>query len=444
MLKIDVLYLGMARKNFLLSNTGNTKNELKVHEAVIYLLDREKRGMSAEELSVMIKTEKLPLEKKRDFPDAVEINRRVSGATYKDEVFSKRDGLIYHIPEADTRLMRLTFNSTGWVEPIGHKWSPTRQGTKDAFENQYGFGFEEWLFNDAFFADGYQYGVIRGCEDIKNLYKTIRQVHLFTINQSTGERFLAGVIHDVQLIASYSPHRLIADELFHRNRPMMFRQLQATGADPVGLDKLAQFSARFRPENIELFPDLIPAPELAATQEFNRFMPYKVDDELNRFLITKKPKDHLNFSEGRAARGGSGKRTVAGGILDVDDLHVRIVDQLETFLASKENPFPGKMGIEKVKFGWNTADVVIEHKDKSYTIFEVKTSANIRRNVREGIGQLLDYACWYPDAKIQRLIVVSPEPMAKRETEYFSRFQQNIDFTTHYWHFDQSTTKFVF
>lgn len=434
----------MPRKNFLLSNTGNTINELKVHEAVIYLLDREKRGMSAEELSAMIKFEKLPLDKQRDYPNASEINRRVSGVTYKNEIFSKRDGLIYHIPVADQRLMRLTFNSKGWVEPIGHKWKVAKQGTDDAFENQYGFGFEEWLFNDAFFIDGYQYGAIRGCEDIKNLYKSIRQVHLFTIKQSTRERFLAGVIHDVQLIASYSPHRLIADDLFYRNRPMMEQHLLSIDADPGGLDKLGHFSARFRPEDIELFSDMIPAQELAVTKEFNRFMPYKVDDELTRFLLTKKPKDRLNFSEGKASRGGSGKRTVAGGILDVDDLHVRIIDQLETFLASKDNPFPGKMGIEKVKFGWNTADVVIEHKDRSYTIFEVKTSANIRRNVREGMGQLLDYACWYPGTIIRRLIVVSPEPMTKREREYFNRFQENIDFTTHYWRFDQDKAKFLF
>jgi hypothetical protein len=434
----------MPRKNFLLSGLKSTEVKLKIHEAVIYLLDREGRGMTSDELSATIKAERLPLDNPNVFPSATDINRRVSGATYKDKVFVKKDGLIFHLTETDKRLMRLTFNTTGWVEPIGHKWSPKKQGSKNAFENQYGFGFEEWLFNDAFLVDGYQYGAIRGCEDIRNLYKSVREVHLFTVNQRTRERFLAGIIYNVQLIAAYAPEVLIADALFKRNRPMLERQLSAISADKTGLDLLSSFSVRFRPEDIELFPQLVPAPELAINKAFNRFMPYIVDGELEQFLAKMKPRDKFNFTAGRAARGGSGQRTVAGGTSDVDDLHVRIIDQLEFFLNSKDNPYPGQSGIEKIKFGWNTADVVIEHKDRSYSIFEVKTSANIRRNIRDGIGQLLDYACWYPDIKIQRLVVVSPESMSKREAEYFKRVQASLDFVTHYWRFNQESNKFEY
>lgn len=416
---------------------------LKIHEAVIYLLNSVPNGMTAIQLADAIEEQQLSRKANGEFPTAEDINRRVSGATYKNDVFIKKDGIIRHNPITEKRLFRVTFNTTEWTSPIEHTSKKANQDKRVAFENQYGFGFEEWLFNDAFFLDGYHYGAIRGAEDLKNLYRIVREAYLYTINQKTHERFLVGKIDNLELISSYSVQRKIAQILFDRAQPTMQKDLERIDADLSGLKQLDHFCVRFRPEDAFMFPKMIPTEELSS-KEFLRFMPYKVEGKLEDFLAKRIPKDQFKFREGRAKPGGSSERTLTDRTYSVEAPHVKIIDNLELFLKSDHNPFQGKLGIEHCKFGWHTADIVVAHDDGSYTIFEVKTSVNIRLNVREGLGQLLDYACWYPSIKIRGLVLVSPQKMKGSNIDYFKRIQQNISMETHYWQFDDENSTFVF
>jgi hypothetical protein len=61
----------------------------------------------------------------------------------------------------EERLLRIAWNKNNWEFPSGHKWSKENQGKKNiAYENQYGFGGEEWLFNLRYNIKGYQYGLL--------------------------------------------------------------------------------------------------------------------------------------------------------------------------------------------------------------------------------------------------------------------------------------------
>lgn len=173
-----------------------------------------------------------------------------------------------------------------------------------------------------------------------------------------------------------------------------------------------------------------------------RFRPYKIHGMLEGFLSRLFPTDGFTFEEGRAMRIGSKARTVIGGTSDVSSLHVQIIGELERFLHSPANPFPGKLAIEKCSFGWHTADVVIEDANNTYTIIEVKTSLNLRFNVRDALGQLLDYACWYADIPVKRFVIVSPEKIDSRHGEYFARIQAVLSLELHYWWYEQTTGVF--
>lgn len=418
------------------------KFDFSIHEAVIYLLNRERSGLTAEELSETIRKENICINSDGSYPSPTQIKARISSKNYKT-IFNTIDGKIFHNPIEEKRLMRLTYNTNNWEEPIAHKWTESKRDTDAAFENKWGFGFEEWLFNPLFYQDGYQYGFIRGVLFIRNLFTTIREVYLFTINQVTGERFIVGVIKNVEPISVFSPELEIAEVILKRNLPMMKKHLKRTGADIEGLQRLNHCTVRFRPEDVFLFEDMIPSPELNS-REFMRFRPYKIEGDLDIFLAKKIPKDAFNFQEGRSKRGGSKTRTSKGGTKSVNDLHAQIIDYLQVFIKTAKNPFPGISSIEKCRFGWHVADIVLKHEDKTFTIFEIKTTSNLRRNIREAIGQLLDYACWYPNIQVRRLIIVSPESLSKLTQKYFTRLCQTLSIELHYWQFEKTSGEFKF
>ncbi|MFX1707161.1 hypothetical protein PV783_24550 [Chitinophaga sp. CC14] len=415
---------------------------LSTHDAVIYLLTREGRGMTAGELAEMIEKEDLSIDVRRNYPTATDINRRISGSTYRD-AFQKEGDLIYHIPVAEKRLLRLTYNNKMWQSPIRHKWSEKNRDKNVAFENQWGFGFEEWLTHPSFSQDGYQYGAIRGADDIKNLFQSIREVYLFTLNQETGERFLVGMIRNLELIATFSPLRSISRAILVRNLPVMKEHLGTTGADSKGLERLQYPSVRFRLEDLVLYEDMIPADELH-TNQFKRFIPYKIDGPLNDFLKKHRPLDKFEFKEGRGKRGGASKRTSSEKETTVNDLHVRIVDALECLLSKADSPLKGKIGVEKCGFGPHIADIVVQHDGDSYSIIEVKTSRNIRWNIRDALGQLIDYAFWYPGLNVQKLVIVSPERIGRREHQYFSRVKAVLTFELEYWWYNEVENRINF
>jgi len=65
----------------------------------------------------------------------------------------------------DKRQMRITWNEFNWEKPSGHFWTKENQEKSNvAYENQYGFGHEEWLFNPRYRVNGFQYGYVRGVE----------------------------------------------------------------------------------------------------------------------------------------------------------------------------------------------------------------------------------------------------------------------------------------
>lgn len=417
----------------------NTPKELLLHEAVIYVLQEEGKAMTIEQITDRINQLQLYSHPDTGFPAIyTEVLKRVSGNAYKDSLFIHQNNLIKYNAIADTRLMRLTWNEMGWVQPTGHKWNRTKQGTNAAFENQYGFGFEEWLLNPAFFFDGYQYGFIRGAEDLKNRHTIVKEVYLFTIHQQSGERFLVGKIKNLELISTYSPIKKTAKALFNRNSKFMCDHLVGVEADLDGFQWFDYPSVRFKLEDAQIFPRLQNIEGLDSGK-YNRFIPYKVEGDLLTFLKNSVPADLFNFNEGEAETSGRYQRTTSAATTTVNRLHDQMLKDLKAYLASRKAY--DLLSIDKTWFGNNKADVVAKHGDKSYSIFEVKTSSNIRRNIREALGQLVDYACWYDNIKIKQLIIVSPEPLVGEEHAYFKRVKSQFATPVAYWYYDREKLK---
>lgn len=100
---------------------------------------------------------------------------------------------------------RLSYNTNGWTSPSGPQGKSTYY---KAHEFRYGFGFEEWLFNESFVEYGWHYGYIEGIHHgkNKNALQNNHLLRLFTIKnagQPNSDRFLVAEIgaYDWEMIS---------------------------------------------------------------------------------------------------------------------------------------------------------------------------------------------------------------------------------------------------
>ena len=102
-----------------------------------------------------------------------------------------------------TIFTRLTFNDNHWILPSGHSWKSEKQGMPSIpFENQYGYGNEEWLFNSRYHVGGYQYGYIRGLIHHRPPEGFIDRLYLYSVTKQRGMRvvFYVGYIDRVEIL----------------------------------------------------------------------------------------------------------------------------------------------------------------------------------------------------------------------------------------------------
>ncbi|QEC76902.1 hypothetical protein [Mucilaginibacter ginsenosidivorax] len=375
------------------------------------------------------------------FPTPSQISARVNNYGH---LFERIDGRIVLKTSANEvdRLFRLTWNTTGWQFPIKHKWRKANQGNSNiAFENQYGFGGEEWLFNPRYIIDGYQYGFIRGVSDLATDVILVPKAWLFSLNQETKERFLVGQINDLEVIKAKPDIMRIAEKLYRHHFEDVKVELHDVDADENGLDNYGLLpNVRFRLTGEELFEVMLPAPALDGHQ-YNRFLPYIVDDELQLLIDGVLPEDDFVFNPGVARNSGGHQRVTSPSVRVIQRIHSDISTALEQYLRPQFARSNKNISIEKTRFGDNIADVVLIHHAKEITILEIKTSGLARKNIREALGQLLDYGCWYSGLKIKKLIIVAPSFLSVRETAYFQRVKNVLDIPIGYWQYLPNAVK---
>src|SRR5690606_20401601 len=98
-----------------------------------------------------------------------------------------------------------------------------------------------------------------------------------------------------------------------------------------------------------------------------------------------------------------GKRTG-----DVDLAHNRMQTDVYKQLV-KEFGFTN-VGTEQNSVGGTKIDLILKRKDQ-FWFYEFKTSNNIKACIREALPQLLEYTYWHKKDNVERLIIVSQNPI---------------------------------
>tara|TARA_R110000868_G_scaffold387260_1_gene655789 strand:- start:521 stop:1996 length:1476 start_codon:yes stop_codon:yes gene_type:complete len=336
------------------------------------------------------------------------------------------------LEQIDKRIMRLTWNSNNWETPCGHSWHPKNQrNSAIAYENQYGFGHEEWLFNERFRIGGYQYGYIRGVNNLSEDVEFLDQITLYTIRDDK-QRCLVGNIHNVEIIEGYEEEEEKIENLIASYMPSMLDELKKVNADYDRFknDYLLP-NVKFKWDEADLFNEPFSVDFLDGA-EFNRFQAYRLQEELEVSIereFVKKVK--FDFQHGKASNTAEYTKSISNKKTKVKRRHGEITDDLYDYLISqgfkKEN-----ISVEKTRVGGAIVDVVLKH-DEEFDLFEVKTSNTALKNIRQALGQIFEYALMDGEITCKRLVIIGPAELKEQEKDYFNRLKDLIQMKLEYW-----------
>lgn len=334
---------------------------------------------------------------------------------------------------SDIIFTRLTSNTT-WELPISHPWQKKNQGKKNIpYENQFGYGHEEWLFNPRYNINGFQYGYIRGLTRTKQTIKVWKEVHLYTVKKLSGVNhvFYVGILKNVTSLSELKEQKAVQnyfDSFFQE----MIAEVNSVNGDVIDLVNYGFHPVvKFKMEDALLFPEPIIQPNFKLAQ-FKRFQPYSVKGSIETIFSSKDEIVDTIFLPGKASQSSVYDRTNKASSKTIQKIHSEIIEGLQSFLFPDYSLHVKNLSIEKTRFNGNIADLVTLHAGRGIEIYEIKTSASGRRNMREAIGQLLDYSLHSGKYTVRKIIIVSPVSLNKTEKLFLKAIQSQIKLKLEY------------
>jgi hypothetical protein len=340
----------------------------------------------------------------------------------------------------DILFARLCWNINGWETPSGHPWKVENQKKDDkSFEQQYGYGHEEWLLNPKFSYKGMQYGFIQGLSNAR-AGKYLNELHLFTIEDKTKLRFYIGSIKNVERLTYEEIIKEGIDTWISQYLKEMENEVRFVHADYKKFRELKQLpNLRFTLDDLNLLPE----PKIITSKTFInsyfRYRPFEVPyDLLNSF---QKKSDEVVFSPGGPGEKVSsyqrGKNENQKGL--IKKYHNDIEKDLYIYLKNHLMINPNLISCGRTSIEGNIIDIAVIDNKMNYEIYEIKTTLNIRTNIRDAIGQLLDYAFWSNKIKIKKIIIVSPSKLDEKSKEYLIRLQNILNVALEYWQYKKGS-----
>jgi uncharacterized protein YjaG (DUF416 family) len=349
------------------------------------------------------------------------------------------------ISESDSRLCKIVWNSNFWIKPMERTWNPSYINDKNkGYEQKHGFVHEDWLFNPKFIFSGYHYGFIKGIEMLKLSVKTVETIYLFTINPNSKERIYVGKLHKVECLQQGEINKNVIETIRSYEKDMI-QELKDTGANHSDLKKYPFVpNVRFKVEAKELFPTPMVINSSWFNKKYSRTMPMKMNSEIYALLNELEKKMQFGFlaSSPKKKKGGYTKHTKEG-TTQVEKIHDDIENALYNYLLQK-GVSKSHIACDTTSFGGKLADIVVNFGDSNFDIYEIKTDTDIRRGLREAIGQLLDYATWEKGITIKNIHAVLPySPISDNIKDFIQRIKRNIRINLEVLLYDKATEFFL-
>lgn len=341
----------------------------------------------------------------------------------------------------DKRQMRITWNEFNWEKPSGHFWSKENQTKKNiAYENQYGFGHEEWLFNQRYRINGFQYGYVRGVEKALLENDLIDELYLYT-KDTEGNYFFIGILKNVVRILRNKEEQDLIKVVFDKYFQIAIEELKEVNSDYTELLRTGMTpTLKFKWEDANILDD--PIPVKINDSKYRRYQSYRLTKELELFSnnhIEKQIK--LDFRPGKAKNKSSYTISRKKGKREVKSLHVEILDYLYSKLLEKTDK--NNLSVEKSSVNGKIIDLLEKIEDNKFNFYEVKTSNSGLTNIREAIGQILEYALIDEKIIAQTLIIIGPAKLNDNEEKYLKRLRHILSIKIEYWFYNVENKKLI-
>lgn len=344
--------------------------------------------------------------------------------------------LIFHTGPVAKRLARLIWNDNGFIAPSG---LIGKSKDKNTHEGQYGYGHEEWLFDNSKLYKGYHYGFLEPIRKHQDAYTgKSYDVWLYTINADTGIRYWVGEIGKVEVLSSSQAAEI--KEFYRSNGWIdeMEEQIKNSGANAKGFSSyqgLDLFNVRYLPENLKVNDPYFELPNdhpiTAITRYSLSFMKdkFKVNepDESVPFVFIP-PNDIGNGTPGKKPKKKSTVR--APKAVEIVYLHKAISENLTVKLREIYGP-KNVHAEHSAGYGQNRIDIVVRHK-KDLIFYEIKTYNSLTTSIREALGQLLEYAYWPNKSKAKKMIIVTQTPITAKAKLYFKHLRDTLNIPIYY------------
>lgn len=337
--------------------------------------------------------------------------------------------------------MRITWNEFNWEKPSGHFWSKENQAKKNiAYENQYGFGHEEWLFNQRYRINGFQYGYIRGVEKASLENDLIDELYLYT-KDTEGNYFFIGILKNVARILGNREEQVLVKAIYDKYFQIAIEELKEVNSDYTELIRTGMSpNLKFKWEDANILDE--PIPVIINDSKYRRYQSYRLTKELELFSHNHiENQIKLNFRPGKAKNKSSYTISRKKGKREVKSLHVEILDCLYGKLLEKTNK--NNLSVEKSSVNGKIIDLLEKIEDNKFNFYEVKTSNSGLTNIREAIGQILEYALIDERIIAQTLIIIGPAKLNDNEEKYLRRLKHFLSIKIEYWFYDTENKGFM-
>lgn len=328
------------------------------------------------------------------------------------------------------KITRLSWNTNNWQYPSG--WQG-KSPSKNTHEGKYGFGYEEWLFDRSKLIKGFHYGFVKGLETKTDLHagKTY-ELYLYSQN-SLRKYYYVGCIRKAEGVSHEISEAIYEEYANNGWLDGMAASLESVKADVAAFRKVDPklfVNVRFKLADLDLPDELIEMSEFDDNITIDRFKLLGYRGEIVPVMNSELPED--TGHEGNWKNTGRRRRTFNID-QEFDPYHDLMQNAIVKFL--RDNP---DYGYTKVDIETSRVDIKALTHDSDWHYFEIKT-ASPKRNIRDALGQVMEYAYYPGKERAKQLIIVGdrkPEPDA---LNYLSYLRERFEIPVTYRYFDWDT-----
>jgi len=334
------------------------------------------------------------------------------------------------------KIARICWNYYNWTKPSGKEG---KSSNKKSYEFETKFGHEEWLFDFSKQIKGYHYAFLQPINSIRNRnIGKIFDIHLYSINNDTKERWWVGKIKNVEIISHKKANEIYVLYKSKGWLKEMSNQLKVVGADYKTFENEKNiFNIKFKiSDTIELLdmPLQISEKDKSITATYYSTLLNKISEP-----VLHNTKD-FNFTAKHNPQKRNSVITYGERLSEIDKLHPKIQDLCYEQLKNEYGA--DNVGTEISTGYGGSIDIVVKTK-KGYTFFEIKTDKSIRMCIREALSQLLEYAHFPNKNNAIKFFIVSQNQITNDVKEYLMNIREKYKIPVYYRQFDLIKNKLL-